>query len=366
MSLREEQAEQRGANVRIGIVGCGAHASVSIFPALRGAPVELIAVCDLDPAKAAYNARKYGAERWYTDAGEMMDKEELEAVLLIGPAGVHYALAKEALGRGLHVWMEKPPGETAEQAFELMKLAERHNRQIQVGFMMRYATANQLAKEITERSEFGGARALYFRYMASPYPDRYTFYLYHAIHAFDLVQHFMGAPASVFARETTLRPGHFHLQVSIAFENGSIALLDLSCLQEWASPNVRLEVTGDGRHVVVDNSAEVTYYRNPPQRPTHANDNARFVEAVVPFNDQRDALTWQPNQNWATLYSYRGYEDELNAFASALLAGRPVSAGIDAGYRAMLLLAAIWKAVEEGKEVRLANISAANDREGNA
>jgi len=353
MSLSSEDLSNQ--DLRIGVVGCGAHSSISIFPAMRNAPVDLIAVCDLDLSRAKYNARKFGAQRFYQDANEMMDQEDLQAIFIIGPAIVHYTVAKEALRRGLHVWMEKPPGETVEQAHELMLLAKKHERQIQVGYMMRFATANQLAKEITLRPEFGGAKALYFRYMANPYPDHHSFYLYHCVHGFDLVQHFMGEPDKIFAREVTVQPGSFHLQASIVFTNGSIAALDMSCLQEWTSPNVRLEVTGIGKHVIVDNSAEVTYYRNSPTRPSHANDQAHFVDAAAPFSDEGEALTWQPNQNWATLYSYRGYEDELNSFAAAILAGTKVSVGIEQGYQCMKLLAAVEKSVQTGKEVLFAD-----------
>jgi len=356
MNVNEESGQQPGNEVlRIGIVGCGVHASIAIFPALRNAPVDLVAVCDLDLSKAQYNARKYGARRYYGDAVEMMEKEDLQAILVIGPAKVHYQVAKEALQRGLHVWMEKPPGETREQAFELMRLAEKHHKQIQVGFMMRFATAHQMAKEISQRLEFGGAKALYFRYMANPYPDHLTFFLYHCIHGFDLARHFMGEPDKIFAREATVSPGHFHLQASLSFVNGSIATLDMSCLQEWTSPNVRLEVTGVGKHVIVENSAEITYYRNAPIRPSHARDQAHFVEAVARLDDRQDALTWQPNQNWATLYSYRGYEDELNAFASAILSGSRVPVNIEDGYSALKLLAAVEQSAQTGKEVSFAD-----------
>ena len=47
--------------LRVGFVGCGNHATHSIYPCLRWAPVDLAAVADLDAAKAQRNARDYRA-----------------------------------------------------------------------------------------------------------------------------------------------------------------------------------------------------------------------------------------------------------------------------------------------------------------
>ena len=66
--------------VRVGFVGAGGHAFRNVYPAFRYAPVELVAVCDLDLARAQAYARQFGAQTAYADHREMLAGEELDAV----------------------------------------------------------------------------------------------------------------------------------------------------------------------------------------------------------------------------------------------------------------------------------------------
>ena len=68
-------AEQKQA--RIGFVGCGGHASHSLYPAIHMIPeFDLAAVCDLNRELAERNARKFSARKWYTDLGKMLKEEK--------------------------------------------------------------------------------------------------------------------------------------------------------------------------------------------------------------------------------------------------------------------------------------------------
>ena len=51
--------------VRIGFIGCGGFSTGAVYPSLHHAPVDLVAVCDLDEAKAKRNAKWFGADRFY-------------------------------------------------------------------------------------------------------------------------------------------------------------------------------------------------------------------------------------------------------------------------------------------------------------
>src|ERR671924_412048 len=88
--------------LRAAHVGCGGHSFRNILPAYRYAPIDLVAVCDLDGARAAHFARQFGAERWYTDYRFLLEDERPEAVFLVtgyGPDGrpTYPELAVQAL-----------------------------------------------------------------------------------------------------------------------------------------------------------------------------------------------------------------------------------------------------------------------------
>ena len=100
--------------VRVGFIGCGGHAYRNIFPTFQYAPVDLIAVCDLQPERAAAFARQFGARHTYTDHREMLAREQLDAVFVVAGYDEHHRprypqLAMEAMRAGVHVWIEKPP-----------------------------------------------------------------------------------------------------------------------------------------------------------------------------------------------------------------------------------------------------------------
>ena len=53
--------------LRTGVIGCGGHAHRNVYPTFQYAPVNLVAVCDLDPVRSATCAKVFGAERHHSD-----------------------------------------------------------------------------------------------------------------------------------------------------------------------------------------------------------------------------------------------------------------------------------------------------------
>src|SRR5678815_3869825 len=125
--------------VRIGFIGCGSHSLRNIYACLQFLPIELVATCDLDGAKAAAYARQFGAPSSYTDYKIMLEKEQLDAVLVVTGYDnkgrpLYPPVACACLERGVHVWMEKPPADLVGQV-DLMRAAERKSgRHAMVGF----------------------------------------------------------------------------------------------------------------------------------------------------------------------------------------------------------------------------------------
>ncbi len=92
---------------RIAVVGLG-WIGESHLADLAGRPdVTVAAVCDLDPARVASCAERFGA-RGHTDPDALLDQEDLDAVWICTPPQHHRAPALRALERGLPVYLEKP------------------------------------------------------------------------------------------------------------------------------------------------------------------------------------------------------------------------------------------------------------------
>src|SRR6185312_5041486 len=139
--------------LRIGVVGVGSHAYRNILPALHYLPISLVALCDLNGDLLAQTAAEYPGAAGFTDAGRMYAEMNLDAVLLVAGPRQHPALAAEALGAGVHVWMEKPPAIGASAIREI--IAARGDRVCAVGFKKAHMPATRKAKELLSRPEFG-------------------------------------------------------------------------------------------------------------------------------------------------------------------------------------------------------------------
>jgi myo-inositol 2-dehydrogenase / D-chiro-inositol 1-dehydrogenase len=178
--------------IRIGWIGCGTHAGEMLLPQLVRLDARLEALCDIDAARLARIADRYGVGARYTDPSALLAHPGLDAIgMAVGPAQ-HAALATEALARGLPVFIEKPPAPTAADATRLAETARRAGRPRVVGFMKRYSTANRIAGNILRSAAFGPCVSLLGEYMTAPSyfagdPDYTGFYLHHCVHAMDLV-----------------------------------------------------------------------------------------------------------------------------------------------------------------------------------
>jgi predicted dehydrogenase len=108
--------------IRVGIVGAGwiAQQHRRILGSMPDA--ELAAVCDLDLDRAAALADGTGA-RTYPDWRDLLDREDLEALIVSTPPMAHRDPAVAALRHGLPVYLEKPIARTLEDAADIVAAA---------------------------------------------------------------------------------------------------------------------------------------------------------------------------------------------------------------------------------------------------
>ena len=337
--------------MRIGWIGCGRHAGEMLLPQLTRYEVRLAAICDIDADNRTRIGARYGvpdAAR-FADAQAMLDAGGLDAVgMAVGPAQ-HRDFAIAALRRGLHVFMEKPAGGSAEDARAIAAAARDAQRQVVVGFMKRFSTANRIAinhaRGFTHRASFLG------EYMTAPTyfvgdPDYTGFYLHHCVHYLDLVPHLMGRPLEIRARRHELSPGRLLLHVDFRFEGGGLGTLVMGTHQSRATPMEWWQVMGDHERVEVRNVHEVRLHRAP---------KFKVGDPAAALTDGEDTLIWEPNLTVAAHEDHKGYHAILGAWLD-LIAGRarPDAPTIEDGVAAMAALDAMILSTATGEAIRTA------------
>ena len=143
--------------LRIGAIGVGRlgyqHAENVAY---RIANAELTAVCDIDIKRAEEAAGKLGAEEFYSDYREMLEKADIDAVLITNTSSEHCACIKAACAAKKHIYCEKPTGLTIDELDEIDKaVASNEGMTVQVGFMRRFDRSYQDAKRRVDNGEIG-------------------------------------------------------------------------------------------------------------------------------------------------------------------------------------------------------------------
>ena len=207
--------------VRVGLVGLGGHGR-TIRDATAAAPnLRAVAVFDIDPTEAALGADVLGCAV-AASYEALLSRDDLEAVVLVTPNGLHRAQAEAAFAHGLDVLVEKPIANTVADGRAMIEAADAAGRLLAVGHNMRFSRSARLAQQqvadghlgevVTVEIHFSGDNT---RHMAADawrlQPDQCPLLpvMQLGIHALDLVQFVVSPITTVhaLARSVTTSPG---------------------------------------------------------------------------------------------------------------------------------------------------------------
>ncbi len=143
--------------IRIGIVGLGSIAQTTHLPILTKMPdVEVIAVCDIERAKAQFVADKFRVRRYYNNYEKMLVVEqELDAVIICTPTLCHKDMAIAAFEAQRHVLVEKPLARSAKEADEIVAAAKKSHKKLMVGMNNRFRPDAMILKSFIEDNALG-------------------------------------------------------------------------------------------------------------------------------------------------------------------------------------------------------------------
>jgi predicted dehydrogenase len=131
------------SKIKIGVLGAGHLGKIHLRLLKESARYNLVGFYDTQPQQAARIAREFGY-RSFNDINSLL--ESVDVVDIVTPTVTHYKLAKSALERGKHVFLEKPITTTVEEAKDIVELAKKKNLQGMVGQVERFNPAFMAAR----------------------------------------------------------------------------------------------------------------------------------------------------------------------------------------------------------------------------
>ncbi len=153
---------------RLAFIGAGWWATSNHMPLLKKREdVELVGVCRLGSEALLQVQERFGFKYATEDYQQLLDTCELDGVVVASPHTLHFEHASAALKRGLHVMCEKPLTTQADQARELVRLADINGVHLIVPYGWHYKSFVQQAKHFMDAGAIGRVEYV-LCHMASP------------------------------------------------------------------------------------------------------------------------------------------------------------------------------------------------------
>ncbi len=312
--------------VRIGFIGAGGLANAVHYPSLAEFDdVVISAICDLDDSRLNSTADKYNVEKRYKDYKRMVEEVDLDAVYIIMPPHHLFDLVIYCLNRKLNVFIEKPPGVTAEQTRNMALTAEKNGCLSMVGFNRRFIPLMVTAKKIvTERGEIIQCSATFYKNSigAPPYYNGAIDILTcDAIHAVDILRWMGGEVVSLASDIRKIYAEYDNsFNAILKFENGAVGFLLTNWVVGKRVHTFEMHAKGISAFVDADNNA-VIYKDN--------NESAQIINA-------REIAGSSEN------YKYYGFYSENRHFIDCIKLKRMPETNFADAYKTMELVNRIY------------------------
>ncbi|CAG7648661.1 Gfo/Idh/MocA family protein [Paenibacillus allorhizosphaerae] len=166
--------------VRIGVIGLGWRAGVTTkyWHQPEGRSI-VVAGADIDPSRLEKFRSKINPDADVTlDYRELLERQDIDAIVVMSPDRCHEEHAVAALQAGKHVYCEKPLAISVEGCDRILEAWARSGKKLMMGFNMRYMNMYRTMKEIIDSGEIGEVKAIWVRHFVGLGSD----YYYHSWH----------------------------------------------------------------------------------------------------------------------------------------------------------------------------------------
>lgn len=267
----------------------------------------------------------------------LLQRDDLEAVVLVTPNALHRPQAEAAFEAGLDVLVEKPIANTVAEGLAMLEAAERSGRLLMVGHNMRRSRVSRKTRRLIDEGRLGEVVSVELHFSVpglkhlpedawrlQPEQCPLLPVMQLGIHAIDLVHYFFGLIEEVFAfpRSVKAPPGVID-SVTAAFQTvGGVpgTLVSNYCTQETFAYRIA------GTEATLQSNAHRLWYRRTEDTDMHGRGDAEVDDYAV---------HWQES-----------YVRQMDAFGRAVREGAHSETDGRAGLQALAVVEALQQSVE--------------------
>ena len=125
-------------NVRVGVIGLGGVAQLVHLPNLTKIKnVEIRSIAEVKPSRLNAVGEKFNIAERYTDYKKLLEKSDIDAVIIATPTSMHKTVAIDCLEAKKDVLVEKPIALNYNDANAILQAAKKNNCKLMVGMNLR-------------------------------------------------------------------------------------------------------------------------------------------------------------------------------------------------------------------------------------
>ncbi len=340
------------------LVGTGmiSHFHAQAIAGIRGA--RLVGCFDQVPAAAQAFAREHDCTA-YDSLQDLLRSPDVDIVNICTPSGAHMEPAVAAANAGKHVAVEKPLEITLRRCDRIIQACRKNNVHLCTILPSRFSPVNQELKKAIDAGRFGTLTLgdTYVKWWRTQeYYDsggwRGTWemdgggaYMNQAIHQVDLLTWMMGDVTEVAGMTDTI--AHERIEVedvgvaALRFASGAVGVIEATT-SAWPGLLKKTEIHGTQGTVIIEQDSILRW--------EFARRNRR--DAAIRRKFSADSATSGGAADPKAI-SFKGHQDQLRDFVSAIRDDRPPLVDGIEGRRSVEIILAIYKAAWTGRTVRL-------------
>ncbi|MCW9095142.1 MAG: Gfo/Idh/MocA family oxidoreductase [Ignavibacteriaceae bacterium] len=141
---------------RVAVIGLGSVAQLVHLPnLLKIKNTEVTAVAEINRNRLFSIGDKYEIKNRYTNYKDLLNNNNVDAVIIATPTHLHKQMAIDSLNAGKNVLVEKPLALTSTEGQEVIECAKKNNRKLMVGMNLRYRPDSMLIRSLIDAGEIG-------------------------------------------------------------------------------------------------------------------------------------------------------------------------------------------------------------------